>query len=318
MRLAGFGNAKIEELSFAGFSTGTSDGVHVELGTLAFRGFDMSATRTRLRVASTDNAQPLDEAKPREFMPNLRDFSLSGFEYRGASAGGAIVAGSGRGAVRIGKIEMHGSEFLDGMPTALTARMDGLSFDVSPTSADDTLRTIAGLGYSRVDVGSRIDAAWKQSAQELAVNDVSVAANGMGGLKLQGSLTNVSKDLFAPEPAVAQAAALSALVKNVDLTVTDQGLLNRLIANEAKRSGRTVDAVRSEWVTAAAVGIPGALGDAPAGRTLGSAVSKFIASPKVLHITLNAPNGVGAAEAMLFSQDPQAFLKRINVQASAD
>ena len=318
MRLAGFGDAKIEELSFAGFSTSTSDAVHVELGTLAFRGFDMSATRARLRAAATDNAQPLDEAKPREFMPNLRDFSLSGFEYRGASAGGAIVAGSGRGAVRIGKIEMHGSELLDGMPTALNARMDGLSFDVSPTSPDDTLRTIGGLGYSRVDVGSRIDAAWKQSAQELAVNEVSVAANGMGGLKLRGLLTNVSKDLFAPEPAVAQAAALSSLVKNIDLTVTDQGLLNRMVANEAKRSGRTADGVRSEWVAAAAVGIPAALGDAPAGRTLGSAVSKFIASPKVLHITINAPNGVGAAEVMLFSQDPQGFLKRIDVQASAD
>ena len=105
--------------------------------------------------------------------------------------------------------------------------------------ANDTLRTIAGLGYSRVDVGSRIDVAWNQSAQELAVNEVSIAANGLGALKLKGTLTNVSKDLFAPEPAVAQAAALATLVKNLDITVTDQGLVNRVIANEAKRSGRT-------------------------------------------------------------------------------
>ena len=137
-------------------------------------------------------------------------------------------------------------------------------------------------------------------------------------MRLKGTLTNVSKDLFAPEPAVAQAAALSALVKNVDLTVTDQGLLNRMIANEAKRSNRTPDAVRSEWVTAAAVGIPRALGDAPAGRTLGAAVSKFIAKPNTLHVSANAPNGIGAAELMLFSQDPAAFLKRMDVQASAE
>jgi hypothetical protein len=102
------------------------------------------------------------------------------------------------------------------------------------------------------------------------------------------------------------------------VTLTDQGLLNRMIANEAKRTSRTADAVRSEWVTAAGVGIPATLGDAPAGRTLGAAVSKFIASPKVLHITANAPNGIGAAELMLFSQDPPAFLKRMDVQASAD
>jgi hypothetical protein len=262
----------------------------------------------------------VDEAKPRELMPNLREFSLSGFEYRGAGAGGAIIAGAGRGGtnVRINKIETRGSHVYEGIPTAMTANMDGLSFDVSSTSPDDTLRTIAGLGYSRVDVGSRMDVAWKQSAQELAVNEVSVTAGGMGALKLKGSLTNVSKDLFAPEPAVAQAAALSALLKNVDLTLTDQGLLNRIIANEAKRSSRTPDAVRSEWVTAAGVGIPAALGDAPAGRTLGAAVSKFIASPKVLHITATAPNGIGAAEIMLFSQDPAAFLKRMDVQASAD
>jgi hypothetical protein len=320
LTLADFGDAKIGEFSFAGFSTTTADGIRVSLDNLAFRGFDMSATRARLRAAATDIERPVEEANPRELMPNLREFSLSGFEYRGAGSGGAIVAGAGRGgnSVRIGKIEMRGSDVYQGMPTAITASMDGLSFDVSATASDDTLRTIAGLGYSRVDVASRMDVAWRQSAQELAVNEMSVSAGGMGAWKLKGLLTNVSKDLFAPEPAVAQAAALSALMKNVDLAVTDQGLLNRMIANEAKRSNRTPDAVRSEWVTAAAVGIPAALGDAPAGRTLGSAVSKFIASPKTLHITAAAPNGIGAAELMLFSQDPAAFLKRMDVQASVD
>jgi hypothetical protein len=247
--LTGVGDAKIEEFSFAGFSTNTSDGIRVSFANVAFRGFDMSATHARLRAAAAANGQPFDEAKPRELMPNLREFSLNGFEYRGAGSGGAIVAGSRRNAVRLDKIEMHGSDLYQGMPTALTTSMDGLSFDVSATSPDDTLRTIAGLGYSRVDVGSRIDVAWNQSAQELAVNEVSIAANGLGALKLKGTLTNVSKDLFAPEPAVAQAAALATLVKNLDITVTDQGLVNRVIANEAKRSGRTPDAVRSDWVT---------------------------------------------------------------------
>jgi hypothetical protein len=318
--LADLGDAKIGEFSFAGFSTNTSDGIRISLGNLAFRGFDMSATRTRLRTASTDIAQPLEDAKPRELVPNLREFSLSAFEYRGAGSGGAIVAGAGRGgnSVRLNKLEMRGSEPYDGVPTAVTASMDGLSFDVSPTASDDSLRKIAGLGYSRVELGSRIDVAWKKTAQELAVNEISIAAAGMGALKLTGALTNVSKDVFAPEPAVAQAAALSALVKSVALTVTDQGLLNRMIADDAKRSGRTPDAVRSEWVTAAGIGIPAALADAPAGRTLGAAMSKFIASPKVLHISANAPNGVGAAELMLFSQDPAGFLKRMDVQASAD
>jgi hypothetical protein len=317
MALADLGDAKIGEFSFAGFST-TSDNTRVSLGNVAFRGFDMSAMRTRMKAAASDIAQPLDEAKPRELMPNLREFSLSAFEYRGAGAG--IVAGAGRGGanVRINKIETRSSDVYEGIPTALTASLDGLSFDVSATASNDSLRTIAGLGYSQVDLGSRMDVAWKQSAQELAANEVSVAAAGMGALRLKGTLTNVSKDLFAPEPAVAQAAALSALVKNVDLTVTDQGLLNRMIANEAKRSNRTPDAVRSEWVTAAAVGIPRAFGDATAGRTLGAAVSKFIAKPNTLHVSANAPNGIGAAELMLFSQDPAAFLKRMDVQASAE
>jgi hypothetical protein len=317
MALADLGDAKIGEFSFAGFST-TSDNTRVSLGNVAFRGFDMSAMRTRMKAAASDIAQPLDEAKPRELMPNLREFSLSAFEYRGAGAG--IVAGAGRGGanMRINKIETRSSDVYEGIPTALTASLDGLSFDVSATASNDSLRTIAGLGYSQVDLGSRMDVAWKQSAQELAANEVSVAAAGMGALRLKGTLTNVSKDLFAPEPAVAQAAALSALVKNVDLTVTDQGLLNRMIANEAKRSNRTPDAVRSEWVTGAAVGIPRALGDAPAGRTLGAAVSKFIAKPNTLHVSANAPNGIGAAELMLFSQDPAAFLKRMDVQASAE
>src|SRR3954453_6705821 len=318
MALADLGDAKIGEFSFAGFSTTSDNNTRVSLGNVAFRGFDMSAMRTRMKAAASDIAQPLDEVKPRELMPNLREFSLSAFEYRGAGAG--IVAGAGRGGanMRINKIETRSSDVYEGIPTALTASLDGLSFDVSATASNDSLRTIAGLGYSQVDLGSRMDVAWKQSAQELAANEVSVAAAGMGALRLKGTLTNVSKDLFAPEPAVAQAAALSALVKNVDLTVTDHGLLNRMIASEAKRSNRTPDAVRSEWVTAAAVGIPRAFGDATAGRTLGAAVSKFIAKPNTLHVSANAPNGIGAAELMLFSQDPAAFLKRMDVQARAE
>jgi hypothetical protein len=317
--LAGMGDGKIEEFSLGGFSVTTPEQISVSLGNVAFRGFDMTATKNRLRTASSDIAQPLDEAKPRELMPNLREFSLANFEYRGKPSGGAIVAGAGRGnSVRLNRVEMRGSDLFEGIPTAVTATMDGLTFDVSPSSPDDMLRTIAGLGYSRVDIGSRVDVGWRQSSQELQFNEVSASANGMGALKMKALVTNVSKDMFAPEPAVAQAAALSAIVKNIDLTLTDQGLLNRMIMNEAKRSGRTPDAVRSEWVTQAAVGIPAALGDAPAGRTLGSAVSKFIAKPGTLHITANAPNGIGAAEIMLFSQDPMGFLKRVDVQASAN
>jgi hypothetical protein len=152
----------------------------------------------------------------------------------------------------------------------------------------------------------------------MVLNEVSVAGTGMGAVRLKGMLGNVSKDLFASEPAVMQAAALAVLAKNLDLTVTDQGLLDRMIAKEAKRSGRTPEAVRSEWVTAAGVGIPAALGDAPAGRTIGAAVSKFIARPTVLHMTANAPNGLGVPEIMLFSQDPAAFLKRMDVQANVE
>jgi len=77
--LAGVGDAKIEEFSFAGFSTNTSDGIRVSFGNLAFRGFDMTATRARLRAAAAVNGQPVDEAKPREVMPNLREFNLVGF-----------------------------------------------------------------------------------------------------------------------------------------------------------------------------------------------------------------------------------------------
>ncbi|GAC1557303.1 MAG: hypothetical protein NVS2B5_19310 [Beijerinckiaceae bacterium] len=319
MTLSGVGDAKIEQLSFDGFSTSTSDDARINLAGIAFRGFDMSALLGRLRKAAKEGGESLDKASPREILPNLREFSLTGFEYRAPSPG-AIASGAGRDTpVRIGKVEIRsGGALFEGIPTALTASVDGVSFGLSPTSADDTLRTIAGLGYSSVDAGSSFDIAWRQASKELVVTDFSIAVAGMYAMKTKGLVTNVSQDVFASQPAVVQAAALAALIKTVDLAFTDQGLLDRMIAKEAAKSGRTPDAIRREWVTAAGVGIPAALGDAPAGRTIGAAVSKFIASPKTLHISASAPNGIGAAEFALFSRDPAEFLKRVDVQAEAD
>ena len=173
------------------------------------------------------------------------------------------------------------------------------------------------MGYSRLDLSSRIEMSYDANAQELRVEDVSLKGLDMGTVQVSCTFTNVTKDIFSTEPAVMQAAALGALLKKLDLRIDNAGLVDKAIALEAQKAKSSPEEIRKQYVTAAAIALPAALENGPAAKAIGAALAKFVATPKSFHLVATSANGLGASDFALFNQ-PSALLQQLSITAAAN
>jgi hypothetical protein len=141
----------------------------------------------------------------------------------------------------------------------------------------------------------------------------------MGLVSLRGVLGSVTKDVFSTDSAIAMVALVGATAKNVDLTVENGGLFDRYLAQESKKQKKTPEALRREFGTMAAVGIPALLGSSQQAKSIGQAVGRFIAKPGRLVISAKAKNGVGLGFADVMTLgEPAEILNLVDVTTAND
>lgn len=315
MGFAGLGGGpRFGEMSYEGLKIASADG-NVGIGGVALRGLDLSNTMKAAAAAAEGENQ--FEKNPRAAIPTIDQFVIQGVDIDVLAKDGAgNVDGGKRSKGQLGKFEYKGANYILGIPTKVSLALEKLAFDLPPNVKDPQLRELAALGLKRIDITSRIAAGWDEAKKELALSEASFEGDRLGSIKLSLLAGNVEKDLFAANPAVAQAAVLGAVLKKLDLSVSDTGLLGLVLAMDAKSKGKTIDQLRSEYVAAAAIGIPAMLGNHPSAKALGSAVSKFLAQPQNLKITATAKDGIGAADVAMM-QNPADLLSKIELQATA-
>ena len=160
---------------------------------------------------------------------------------------------------------------------------------------DETVETLRALGYKDINLSFSVAAAWDEAKSEIAIRDVSYSAPEIGSVSLQGTIGNVSRDVFDPDTAVASVALIGAAVQSLDLTVQNDGLVDRFIARDARKQKKSPEAVRREYATAAAVAVPALLGGSAQAKALGQAAGRFIAKPGrlVVHAKAKSASGLG-------------------------
>ena len=176
---------------------------------------------------------------------------------------------------------------------------------------------MAALGYDKIDLSSQLDAHFDAAKQELGVDNLSLSGVDMGAVKIVCSFNNVSTGLFSADRAEMEAAALSVLLRRIEIRVENTGFFERLVAAAAKKNNKSPDEIRQTYVVGAAIGVPALLGDGPSAKALGAAIAKFVAAPKNLRIVAVAPQGVGAADLVL-SKDPAVLMNKLSVEAAAN
>jgi hypothetical protein len=298
IHLSQMADAKIADAEFARLAV-TAGGSSVKIGGVSMHDVDLVALRD---WAASDSGHGISSASV------AGEIRLTGLN---------VDTGESKSPTRfqIGNLGLVSADPIDGIPTRFSTSIDHFTFD--PKDAGDELAGVAALGYDKIDLSSRFEAHFDAAKRELGVEDLSLSGADMGAVKIACDFGNASKDLFSADPAQMEAAALSLLLRRIEIRVENGGFFERIVAAAAKQSNKSPEEVRQAYVAAAAIGVPALLGNGPAAKAIGAAIAKFVATPKNLRIVAVAPQGLGAVDFVLI-KDPSALMNKLSVQAAAD
>lgn len=204
----------------------------------------------------------------------------------------------------------------DHLPTQGMLTVDNLTFDIPPSEGAGAKELIA-MGYKHLDISGAIATTYDKKQETLSVQKFLLSGVGMGELNLALDLVNVGKGILSSNPAVAKASALAMLLKRVDLKINNSGLVEKLLAYKAEQDGKKVEEERDAAIDLFSVTLPESLGNGPGIKAVGTALAKFIAEPRTLHINAASKDGIGASDLGLISS-PDELLSRVDIKAEAD
>ncbi|VFU07971.1 hypothetical protein [Methylocella tundrae] len=272
---------------------------------VSFRGIDLRP------LSSADHAPDL---LGKDLRPDFEEIVVTKFAADATPASETAKSG---GSFKVERFGIRSAAQKDDSTSGLDVALDHLVYPLDEGGDGGALPALAAMGYSRLDLTSRLNVVWTQTSKQLAINDFSLEGAGMGALKMTALIDNVTQDLASNNEQIAAAAARNLLVKKIDIRVENAGLFDRSLAAQAKSQKKSVDEVRQSDLMAATFMFPALLGNNPSARLLGSELAKFIVEPKSFNLVALAPEGFGLADLELV-KTPGALLKKMAITGSAN
>ncbi len=323
------GGARVARMAYTGAVGGSTPEARVEgmeffnekdgkarISTIAFTGFSLENTFRGLKSSQGRDLTTIEPSEWRKLAPTLGTMRISGVDFD--LPNDASKAGKGdRVKFTLKAMELSADKPVDGIPPNSRLSIENLAFPVPQDAEIDGLKEIAALGYRTLDLSFVAATFWNEQNNELTIREVSTQVADMGAVTLRGVLGSVTKDVFSMDSAVSLVAWVGAAAKSLDLTVENKGLFDRYLAQESKKQKKTQEALRREFGTVAAVGIPALLGNSSQAKTIGQAVGRFAAKPGRLVISAKAKNEAGLGFADLINlNEPAEALALVDVTAT--
>lgn len=319
------GTARIAAMRFTSEAAGTPAEARMEglefvspqgtvrVEAISSTGFSGTSTVEGLREMATTPPDEIDAATLRKLVPTIGTVRVSGI-----AADVKPEDSTDRVKLGIKSLSLTADKSINGVPTNVSFGIENLAFSIPP-GADDAAQELVSLGYRDIDVSGAVAASWNEPGNEVIIREVSVSGAKMGKVALRGVLGGVTKDAFDPDQGVAMVALLGATAKNLHLTLANDGLVEKLIAREAKKQGLSADTFRTQLAAMATTMGPAFLGNSAQAKKLGQAVGRFLAKPGELTVTATAkaPEGLGIVDLMSIDS-PAAALESIDVTAQAN
>jgi hypothetical protein len=257
-----------------------------------------------------------------KLIPKLGTIRLKGFNVEAPEALTGRRRGGGppqllRASLTSAEIAVGAQR--DGVPTAIRFAVDGLDVPLPANSTESGVRDLRAMGLTSLNLSWLADLAWREADQALDIRSLSFSGRDLLTASLTGELANVTADAFSLDTALAPIAWLGATARRATLVIENKGVFEKVIANEARKAGKSTDTFRRELGAGVAIGLPALLGASEGARTLTSALARFVARPGRLDVDLTARDrgGIGVADLMVNLQNPQALFDRLDVKAAA-
>lgn len=287
-------NATIGDLALDDFSLHASDGGHLSLARFGLRD---------ARLASFfDNPVPL----------------IGHIEAKGLAGDLPDIRASETARMKFGLAgaEADFMNIRDIAPTKFSARMDGLTIDIAARGETPSTAQFLALGYRSLDLSAALAGEWREKTQEAVFAPLRVEGRDMGAATMNVTFGDVSGAVFSTMPVVSKAAALASSLRSVGLTLEGGGLVDRVLALEARQTRKPVEKLRADYARSAATAVGALLGGGEKARKIGEAVSAYIMKPTKLHLHLSSAKGVNALDVL--AKQPTEILESLDVEAVAE
>lgn len=213
-------------------------------------------------------------------------------------------------------IEGRFADFREIAPTKLSARLDRLAIDLAARGEAPSTAQFLALGYRDLDLSAALAGEWREKTQEAVFAPLRIEGRDMGAATLKVTFGNVTGAVFSSMALVSRAAALAASLKSVELTLEGGGLVDRLLALEAKQQKGSVEKARLEYARGAGLAVAAVLGGGDKAKKIADAVSAYILKPRRLTVRLASERGINAFDAM--ARKPADILESVEVEAVAE
>ena len=213
----------------------------------------------------------------------------------------------------IGNIHLLYTYGADGNATTAAAVKDLLvSVHETPLSGDMPA-IIHAFGSDKVVLDVALDGTWNKQAGTMQFSRYDYNFHDLGTLHMAASVSGVPSTSQV-QAAGTQAAKLSAIMQaridQAQITWSDRGLVNRLLAVAAEKSGTTPDMVRGQ-LAMPLVTLGLMLPDQP---DVADQVTAFLNDPKVLAVTIAPPAPVTLAQVAAASMPARAHLLGLHIE----
>ena len=306
IRMIGFENGRLAELSVEGLEARTTRHEPVKIGRFALQGLGFSELMRNVSGFAKAGKQP----SPDELASLLR--ALEGIEVKGLIA---PYQDTGR-MVEVETAKLSWGQFLGAFPTQVRA---ALHISGPITSADgQPFAQLAAAGITTATVDLDAGARWNEGTRLAVLSPFAIKLTNVGSIDVAATLGNVPASIFTADPIAFMSATVAVEAGPIDIVVRDLGGLDIMVADLARQQNVSPDAARRTLVEAATQPAAALAPTSPDLAALADAVAHFIEAPGgKLSVSITPKGRVPLLQVLAMAKDnPAAVLAQFRIQAS--
>ena len=279
VNLSGVNKGLIAQVALTGFAIDGGGPASLSFDRFALTGVDL---KPMLAQALKNDAS--------RALPRFDRVELSGGAYAPGSVGQPV-------SFKLGSAALDARNWRDGAPQSVTLGVDRFLFDL-PTD-DPRARPFLDLGYNKLDMSLGVETNYDADKSELSLKSMRLKGLDLGNVELTALLGSVSPDVLGRDPEKARAALTASLFRRATATVTDGGLLTRLIETQARRSSLGIADTRARWAAGVRAAVMAMLADNADRGAVADAAERFVRNGGRIALTADTANGLGLIDAAL-------------------
>jgi hypothetical protein len=306
IRMAGFENGRLAELSLEGLDTQTPLHEPVKIGRFALQGLGFSELMRSIARLATPAQQP-----SRNQLVSLLH-ALEGIEIQGL-----IIPYRNTGTpVEIETAKISWGEFVGAFPTQVRA---ALRLSEPITSRDsEPFNQLLAAGMTTATVDLDAGARWNEASRLAVLSPFTTKLANVGSIEVNATFGNVPASAFTLDAATFMAATAAVEAGPIEIVVRDLGGLDLMVSEVARKQNLSPDAARRIVVETATQPAAALVLSSPDLSGLADAVARFIESPGgKLSISITPKGHVPLLPLLVAAQtNPATILAQFRIQPS--